>query len=122
MRARAASGSRSAAATPPSSAARMTRCSAPWGNGSAHIAFAGGNSTLWDNGATTSGHDTVTGFNPAAGDRVSLSSATDTVTAVLASATSDLAGNVVVHLHDNSSITLVGVTPLMLTSGFFTTH
>jgi hypothetical protein len=92
------------------------------GSGSAHIAFAGGNETLWDSGSTTSGHDSVTNFSQAAGDRVSLATATDTVGAVLASATSDLAGNVVLHLHDNSSITLVGVTPLMLNSGFFTTH
>ena len=92
------------------------------GTGSAHIAFAGGNETLWDNGSATSGHDSVTNFNQAAGDRVSLSSATDTVSAVLASATSDLGGNVVLHLHDGSSVTLVGVTPLMLSSGFFTIH
>ena len=63
----------------------------------------------------------MTGFNQAAGDRVSLSSVTDTVSAVLASATS-IGGNVVLHLSDSSSITLVGVTPLMLNSGFFTTH
>ena len=44
------------------------------------------------------------------------------MSAVLASATSDLGGNVVLHLHDGSSVTLVGVTPLMLSSGFFTTH
>jgi hypothetical protein len=92
------------------------------GSGSAQIAFAGGNETLWDNGSATSGHDSVTNFNQAAGDRVSLSSATDTVSAVLASATRDLGGNVVLHLHDGSSVTLVGVTPLMLSSGFFTTH
>src|SRR5205814_1219322 len=92
------------------------------GSGSAHIAFAGGNETLWDNGSTTSGHDSVTNFSQAVGDRVSLATATDTVSAVLASATSDLGGNVVLHLQDNSSITLVGVTPLMLNSGFFTTH
>ncbi len=92
------------------------------GSGSAHIVFAGGNESLWDNGSTTSGHDSVTNFSQAAGDRVSLTSATDTVSAVLASATSDLGGNVVLHLQDNSSITLVGVTPLMLNSGFFTTH
>jgi hypothetical protein len=91
------------------------------GTGSAQIAFAGGNETLWDNGSSTSGHDSVTGFNQAAGDRVSLSSVTDTVSAVLASATS-IGGNVVLHLGDSSSITLVGVTPLMLNSGFFTTH
>ena len=92
------------------------------GSGSAHIAFAGGNETLWDNGSTTSGHDSVTNFSQAVGDRVSLATANDTVSAVLASATSDLGGNVVLHLQDNSSITLVGVTPLMLNSGFFTTH
>src|SRR6266550_1717638 len=71
------------------------------GSGSAHIAFAGGNETLWDNGSTTSGHDSVTNFSQAVGDRVSLATATDTVSAVLASATSDLGGNVVLHLQDN---------------------
>jgi hypothetical protein len=48
--------------------------------------------------------------------------ATDVVSAVLASATSDLAGNAVLHLNDGSSVTLVGVTAGMLAAGFFTTH
>ena len=92
------------------------------GSGSALIGFAGGNEILWDNGSTTSGHDTVTGFSQTAGDRISLSSATDLVTTVLASATADLSGNAVLHLHDGSSITLVGVSIAMLNTGFFTTH
>ena len=92
------------------------------GTGSALIGFAGGNQTLWDNGATSTGSDSVFGFNQAAGDRVSLNSATDTTANVLATATADAGGNAVLHLNDGSSVTLLGVSVASLNSSFFTTH
>ena len=92
------------------------------GTGSALIGFAGGNQTLWDNGATSTGSDSVFGFNQASGDRVSLNSATDTTANVLATATADAGGNAVLHLNDGSSVTLLGVSVASLNSSFFTTH
>jgi len=89
------------------------------GSGSALIGFAGGNETLWDNGVTTTGHDSVSTFNQAAGDRVSLNSVTDTIANVLGTATTS-AGNTTVTLHDGSTITFIGISSI--NSGFFTTH
>ena len=84
--------------------------------------FAGGNETFWDDGATTGRQDSISTFNQSAGDRMSLNAATETPSAVVGSATTDAGGNVVVHLHDGSSITLIGITEAQLTTGFFTTH
>jgi Ca2+-binding RTX toxin-like protein len=91
------------------------------GGGSGLIGFAGGNETFWDDGATTGRQDSISTFNQAAGDRVSLNAATDDPNTVILTATNN-GGNAVLHLHDGSSITLIGVTPLMLNSGYFTTH
>ncbi|HEY4471610.1 MAG TPA: hypothetical protein VGN21_10600, partial [Stellaceae bacterium] len=91
------------------------------GDGSGLIGFAGGNETFWDDGATTGRQDSISTFNQAAGDRVSLNAATDDPNTVILTATNN-GGNAVLHLHDGSSITLIGVTPLMLNSGYFTTH
>jgi hypothetical protein len=41
---------------------------------------------------------------------------------VVATATTDGGGNVVMHLHDGSSITLIGITQAQLTAGYLTTH
>ena len=83
------------------------------------IGFAGGNETLWDNGVTSTGHDSVSTFSQAAGDRVSLNGATDTIANVLGTATTS-AGNTTVTLHDGSTITFIGIGSI--NSGFFTTH
>jgi hypothetical protein len=93
------------------------------GSGSATIAFGAfhGAETLWDNGSTSSGNDTVYDFSQSTGDRISLSNQ-DNVVLVVLTATSDGSGNVVVHLHDGSSITLIGVAQASLNTGYFTTH
>ena len=90
--------------------------------GSALIGFAGGNETFWDDGATTGRRDSISTFNQSAGDRISLNGATDTPSAVVGSATTDASGNVVVHLLDGSSITLIGITQAQLNTSYFTTH
>src|SRR6202040_2179813 len=51
-------------------------------SGSATIAFGAGRlsgqgETLWDNGSTSRGNDTVVNFTQSIGDRISLNSATD---------------------------------------------
>jgi hypothetical protein len=89
------------------------------GTGSALIGFAGGNETLWDNGVTTTGHDSVSTFSQAGGDRVSLNSATDTIANVLGTASTS-GGNTTVTLHDGSTITFIGISSVNNT--FFTTH
>ena len=89
------------------------------GSGSALIGFAGGNEILWDNGVTTTGHDSVSTFSQAGGDRVSLNSATDTIANVLGTATSS-GGNTTVTLNDGSTITFIGISSV--NSGLFTTH
>ena len=89
--------------------------------GLALTGFAGGNETFWDDGATGR-KDSISTFNQSAGDRMSLNAATATPSAVVGSATTDAGGYVVVHLHDGSSITLIGITEAQLTTGFFTTH
>jgi hypothetical protein len=91
------------------------------GGGSGLIGFAGGNETFWDDGATSGRHDSISTFNQSAGDRVSLNAATDDPNVVVATATND-GGNAVLHLHDGSSITLIGITTAQLTAGYFTTH
>jgi len=91
------------------------------GGGSGLIGFADGNETFWDDGATSGRHDSISTFNQSAGDRVSLNAATDDPNVVVATATND-GGNAVLHLHDGSSITLIGITPAQLTTGYFTTH
>ena len=90
------------------------------GTGSATIAFGVAHTAeiLWDDGATSSGSDTVYNFSQSAGDRISLSS-NDSISSVVASAAQS-AGNTIIHLHDGSSITLIGVTAVDNT--FFTTH
>ena len=97
----------------------MTRCRAPSGGGTALIGFAGGNETLWDNGSTTTGHDSVSTFSQAGGDRVSLNSATDTIANVVGTASTS-GGNTTVTLHDGSTITFIGISGVNNT--FFTTH
>jgi Ca2+-binding RTX toxin-like protein len=92
------------------------------GTGSALIGFAGGNQTLWDNGSTSNGSDSIFGFSQASGDRISLDNATDTAASVLATASADGSGNAVVHLSDGSSVTLLGVSVASLNSSFFTSH
>src|SRR5438874_652029 len=89
------------------------------GGGSALIGFAGGNETLWDNGSTTTGHDSVSTFSQAGGDRVSLNSATDTIANVVGTASTS-GGNTTVTLHDGSTITFIGISGVNNT--FFTTH
>src|SRR6266550_1482703 len=89
------------------------------GGGSALIGFAGGNETLWDNGSTTTGHDSVSTFSQAGGDRVSLNSATDTIANVVGTASTS-GGNTTVTLHDGSTITFIGISSIDNT--FFTTH
>src|SRR5438067_1165897 len=89
------------------------------GSGSALIGFAGGNENLWDNGATTTGHDSVSTFSQAGGDRVSLNSATDTIANVVGTASTS-GGNTTVTLHDGSTITFIGISGVNNT--FFTTH
>lgn len=86
------------------------------------IGFAGGNETFWDDGATTGRQDSISTFNQSAGDRISLNGATETPSAVVGSATTDASGNVVVHLLDGSSITLIGITQAQLNTSYFTTH
>ena len=83
------------------------------------IGFAGGNETLWDNGVTTTGHDSVSTFSQAGGDRVSLNSATDTIANVLGTASTS-GGNTTVTLHVGSTITFIGISSVNNT--FFTTH
>jgi hypothetical protein len=92
------------------------------GGGTALIGFAGGNETFWDDGATTGRQDSISTFNQSAGDRISLNAATDMPSTVVATATTDGGGNVVMHLHDGSSITLIGITQAQLTAGYLTTH
>ena len=92
------------------------------GSGTALIGFAGGNETFWDDGATTGRQDSISTFNQSGGDRISLNAATDDPSVVVATATNDGGGNVVMHLHDGSSITLIGITQAQLTAGYFTTH
>src|SRR5438477_5479686 len=89
------------------------------GSGSALMGFAGGNETLWDNGSTTTGHDSVSTFSQAGGDRVSLNSATDTIANVVGTASTS-GGNTTVTLHDGSTITFIGISGVNNT--FFTTH
>ena len=89
------------------------------GSGSALMGFAGGNETLWDNGTTSSGHDSVSTFSQAGGDRVSLNSATDTIANVVGTASTS-GGNTTVTLHDGSTITFIGISGVNNT--FFTTH
>src|SRR5438477_5031179 len=89
------------------------------GGGSALMGFAGGNETLWDNGSTTTGHDSVSTFSQAGGDRVSLNSATDTIATVVGTASTS-GGNTTVTLHDGSTITFIGISGVNNT--FFTTH
>jgi hypothetical protein len=91
------------------------------GGGSGLVGFAGGNETFWDDGATTGRQDSISTFNQAAGDRVSLNGATDDPNTLVVTATND-GGNAVLHLHDGSSITLIGITTAQLNTGFFTTH
>ena len=91
------------------------------GSGTALIGFAGGNETFWDDGMTTGRHDSISTFNQSVGDRTSLNGATDDPNTVVATATND-GGNAVLHLHDGSSITLIGITTAQLTNGYFTTH
>jgi Ca2+-binding RTX toxin-like protein len=86
--------------------------------GEASISFSTGAQTLWDNGSTSKGQDTVTNFDQAGGDRISLSNQ-DNINQVVASATvSD--GNTTIHLNDGSTITLIGVSDI--NNSFFTTH
>jgi Ca2+-binding RTX toxin-like protein len=92
------------------------------GSGSALIGFAGGNQTLWDNGSTSTGSDSVFGFSQSSGDRISINGVTDNAASVVASATADGSGNAVVHLSDGSSITLLGVSLGSLNASFFTSH
>ena len=92
------------------------------GSGQALIGFAGGNQTLWDNGSTSTGSDSVFGFSQSSGDRISINGATDNAASVVASATADGSGNAVVHLSDGSSITLLGVSLGSLNASFFTSH
>ena len=87
--------------------------------GSALIGFAGGNETFWDDGATSGRHDSISTFNQAGGDRVSLNSSTDTIANVVGTASTS-GGNTTVTLHDGSTITFIGVSSLNNT--FFTTH
>src|SRR5438477_2302946 len=89
------------------------------GSGSALMGFAGGNETMWDNGTTTTGHDSVSTFSQAGGDRVSLNSATDTIANVVGTASTS-GGNTTVTLHDGSTITFIGISGVNNT--FFTTH
>jgi Ca2+-binding RTX toxin-like protein len=89
------------------------------GSGSALIGFAGGNETLWDNGSTATGHDSVSTFSQAGGDRVSLNAATDTIANVVGTASTS-GGNTTVTLHDGSTITFIGISSINNT--FFTTH
>jgi Ca2+-binding RTX toxin-like protein len=92
------------------------------GTGSATIAFSPGhtNETIWDDGATSTGNDTVYDFSQGSGDRVSLSSS-DTASTVVANST-EVGGNVVIHLSDGSNITLVGVSKAQLDTGYFSSH
>ncbi len=92
------------------------------GGGTAAIAFFGGNDIFWDDGATIGRQDLINLFNQSAGDRISLNGTTDDPNTVVATATSDSNGNAVLHLHDGSSIMLLGITTAQLTNGFFTTH
>ena len=88
--------------------------------GSALIGFAGGNETFWDDGATSGRHDSISTFNQAGGDRVSLNSATDTPAGVAGTAVTDGSGNTTVTLNDGSTITFIGISSVNNT--FFTTH
>jgi hypothetical protein len=90
------------------------------GAGKALIGFAGGNETFWDDGATIGRHDSVSTFNQAGGDRVSLNSVTDTPSGVAGTAVTDGAGNTTVTFHDGSVLTFIGIGAV--NTGFFTTH
>jgi hypothetical protein len=83
---------------------------------------AGQGETLWDNGTTSGGNDTVVDFTQSIGDRISLNAATDSPNSVLASATQGSSGDAVVHLSDGSSMTILGVPLASLTTSYFTTH
>jgi len=95
--------------------------------GTAMIAFGTGRGvgqgeTLWDNGTTSGGNDTVVDFTQSIGDRISLNAASDSPNSVLASATQGSSGDAVVHLSDGSSMTILGVPLASLTTSYFTTH
>jgi hypothetical protein len=94
------------------------------GTGSATIAFGAVHAaeTYWDDGATSTGNDSVFDFNQALGDRVSLNSGTDNADTVVASAMADGGGNAVLHLSDGSNVTFVGLPLAALDASFFTTH
>jgi hypothetical protein len=87
--------------------------------GSAAIGFAGGNETFWDDGATSGRHDSISTFNQAGGDRVSLNSATDQINTVVGTASTS-GNDTTVTLHDGSTITFIGISSINNT--FFTTH
>ena len=89
------------------------------GSGQALIGFKGGNQTAWDNGATSTGNDSIFGFSQSSGDRISLNSATDNASTVTGTA-STVGGNTTVTLSDGSHITLLGVSSI--NTSFFTTH
>ncbi|MBV9151683.1 MAG: calcium-binding protein [Alphaproteobacteria bacterium] len=87
------------------------------GGGSALIGLTGGNETLRDNGLTSTGYDTVTGFSEATGDRLSIANeSAAAIDNVVASAQTSN-GNTIISLPDGSIVTLVGVTHI--DSSFF---
>ena len=88
--------------------------------GDALIGFAGGNETVWDDGATAGRHDSISTFNQPAGDRVSLNSATDTPSGVAGTAVTDGSGNTTVTFSDGSMLTFIGISSI--NSSYFTTH
>src|SRR6267154_1118043 len=89
------------------------------GSGQALIGFAGGNQTAWDDGATSTGNDSIFGFSQSSNDRISLNGSTDTISNVAGSAVTS-GGNTTITLSDGSHITLLGVSSI--NNSFFTTH
>lgn len=88
--------------------------------GHALIGFAGGNETLRTSAGLLSSASSISGFNEADGDRVFLGNPADTPDYVVGTATTDSAGNTTVTLHNNETITFIGISSI--NSGFFTTH
>ena len=74
---------------------------------------------MWDDGATSTGNDSIFGFSQASGDRISLNGSTDNASTVVGTASTS-GGNTTVTLSDGSHITLLGVSSI--NTSFFTTH
>ena len=88
--------------------------------GHALIGFAGGNEMLRTSAGLLFSATSISGFNQTGGDRVFLGNPADTPDYVVGTATTDSAGNTTVTLHNNETITFIGISGVNNT--FFTTH